>query len=221
MENEKRQVEEEILRRVFSLCYLNAVCYANYRQLVNPDRFDDTKSALNYTIPDHNYVTIRRTQLLTVYQAIVDQPGPTFSLADIEKVLQRWSNTQSDVSLQGYRLDKDTQRLVRQPNTLEQSLPLVLFEKCPRKGIHCVSFLVSFLKQRIPDLMGDRQFEDLGSVVPSISVNDPMSCITCDNGRRELTMMISCHYKTCSECNKNETLSIECPMCHHKETECL
>lgn len=225
METAKKQNEEQVLRRVFNLCYLNSVSYANYRQLLNPDRLNESKSSTDYTMPDYNYVTIRRGHLATIYQAIIDQPGPTLSITYIEKLLQRWEKTKSETELAGYCLDKEAQRLVRDSTSLLCRLPLVIFEICPRKGTSCFSFLISFLKEIIPDLMGDRQFEDLTyippiySTTPTTTASDPMKCITCDNGRRELTMMISCHYKTCSECNKREKEPLDCPICQHKESK--
>lgn len=189
------QGEEDILRRVFQLTYLNSVRYANYRQIVNPDSVN-SNDAIKI---DYDYACIKRTTMEKIIQSIVDQPGERYSFLEVRHMVETLKNI--SLSTGSYQLDKSARQLVilESKGTLK---PVVIIEECPRVAAISVSFLISFMKEHIPDLLGERQVQSFKSEsVASLEDNNPMRLISCDLGKRELPMMIEAHYLSCSLCN--------------------
>lgn len=158
--NEK-DYEEIVLRRVFALCFLNTVEYASYRQVLNQARLSDIPNALDYTKVDYNYVCIKRKQMSVILQAIADQPGPRIETIHIMHLIDQWRFLNNDVPIESYHLDKTQHRLVKQAGSEKEARPLVEVDLCPRSAQVRLSFNIAFLKKMLPDLMGDKSFENL------------------------------------------------------------
>lgn len=206
--------EDQVLRRVFSLCFLNTIPHATHRIVLNPQRSNESVTAQDYTITDYNYVSIKRKHQFLIQQAIAGQPGSTLTVPYITGLIEGWANRQSDVSLPSYTLDSVKGRLVKDPASTFEKRPLVLIDQCPRTGNPRISFLLSFLKARIPDLLGDTKVENLlGPVLAS-----PFTCFACFDAVRDTLFLPCCHLLLCTACH--ETLRpVECLVCRNNVVE--
>ncbi len=200
--------EELVLRRVFVLCHLNTLSDASYRIALNPERSSEVPSAQDYTRIDYNYVSIRKKTHALIVQAIIEQPGPRLEYAYVDALLERWSkpSTEPQESLHSYTLDTAARRLVKDTHSVVM-LPwlYVLIENCPRTGYPRVSFSLHFLKQRLPDLMGETAVESLEAPPDSLC-----TCIGCLERPRDCILTPCNHVILCMACA--DTL---------KPTECL
>lgn len=181
---------EQILRRVFGLCFLNTLQYATFRQVLNVIRQNESLTAKDYTIVDYNYVSIKRKEMNQILHAIVQQPGPTIDISNITTLTTLWSTIQSDEPLASYLLVGD--RLVKDSDSGLYKRPFVIWDVCPRSGHPRLSFLISFLKSSLPDLMGDSKIENLNSslpVLPLIDESDIIKWVACFNRARDANLI--------------------------------
>lgn len=181
MEERLSHAEEEILRRVFTLGHLSSICYANYRWLSNDQR-------------DYDYVNIKNKTLERILQSLYLGRHECCDFIQVKQIIQNWENM--PMLTGSYHLDKEARQLVCLPSE-HTSKPVVIIERCPDSDIR-LCFLISFMKQYIPDLLGERQVQSFNK--ESFQEN-PMKLIACDAGRQQEIMNILAHYLTCSYCN--------------------
>ena len=204
--------EETVLRRVFALCFLHTVEYATYRLMVNTYRTNECPTAMDYVITDYNYVCIKRKALNIVFQAIVDQQGPQIPLEVIRAMVMKWRDTMSDTALPSYQFDHTKGCLVSGDIDDAMERPLVIIDNCPRNTkTERVCFLIAFLKERLPDLMGDSKVANLlpspinavevVEEVPKINTFNSVSCIRCYDAQRGCIFMPCHHVLLCRRCS--------------------
>lgn len=201
MEDSKIQneaiLEEEVLRRVFVLCSLNSVVYATYRQELNPERSSEVATAIDYTVVNYDYVSIRRKFLSTIIQSIVDQPGVRIDASYITALFERWSLKLTEDQSFSYSLSVAQRALVKDTTKTAKDRPLVIIDQCPRNDTARVSFLVSFLKSSLPDLMGDNVYE---CTLPSYKQLKAFHCISCLTETADCITMPCNHVLLCESC---------------------
>ena len=202
--------EELILRRVFGLTFLNTLQYATYREALNPERSNDMINASDYTIIDYNYVSIKRKTTHLIVRSILDQPGKTTLTEEtVYNYLALLSGRVSDISLPPYKLDEKGTSLISDTRDFCRTRFLVIHEQCPRTSNFTCSFLVSFLKSKLPDLMGDTKVEQLycQGLKPSITKNADV-CLCCFMAERSTVYMRSDFIARIKDEN-----DVECPSC--------
>ena len=202
---------DTVLRRVFGLCFLNTLQYATFRQVLNVNRKSDEKSALDYTTIDYNYVTIKRKEMPQILYAIMQQPGPSIVETEIASLTTNWSKIQRDEALPSYVLKGH--RLVKDSDSPVCKRPFVVWDNCPRTGQPRLSFLITFLKSSLPDLMGDSKFENL--IQPElVDGPDITKCVACLVRVRNTILTPCNHIILCSECC-DILKPVECLLCRN------
>jgi len=206
----QQETEEEILRRVFVLCGLNRMYCASYMQRLNEHRSCKSHASTeDYTVTDYNYVSIKRKNMDLILLSIMDEAGIKISDIAIVDVLQGWTHSETNEPYYPYRLTDDKTALVMDVTQERRVWRHLIIDQCPRSNKTRVSFLISFLKSRLPDLMGDSRFENLVPRKPNLSLS---ACMTCFDATRGILYMPCHHVALCVQCS--ETLKPKvCLLC--------
>lgn len=194
----ERTIEDIIVRRFFALTHLHTVKEASYRTELNPDRKSECVTTADYTRYDYNYVTLKRKNKELLLAAIDEQPGARLGYEVIERTLLRWMQC-THIPLVSYVLDTERARLVKAEDKEETRRPLVIMDLCPKTQHFRFSLLISFMKVRVPDLMGHSRIEELIFEPPKVS---PHTCIACYAKTSDCVMMPCNHVVLCYDCSE-------------------
>jgi hypothetical protein len=213
--SEKDRMEDQILRRIFHICYLCSPADAKYRLRLNPLRQNDVKTASDYIQEDYDYVVIKRSTRELICQALVDLHGPRIQRKEIELFLEELIK-RPHRSLISYTMnngclvaDESSECCIRSP---------AFRDICPRTNNPQLCVLVAYLKEKLPDLMGSIQ--DLVPLSKEKIQNSEYlltmpSCLVCLKEPRQCVLLPCQDLVLCLKCSKNVT---NCPRCYKTVT---
>lgn len=208
----------DIARRVDYLTLLYAVEVATYRQELNFNAVKMHISATDYTSVDYDYVVIVRKTRQDCVGALLAMPGKRYTTEEIDELLDKCAVLQSSIPIPSYTLNG--RRLVLDSYRCIKHMVAFFEDVCPRTGKKRMCFSIAFLKQLIPDLLGDTSVQPIKTVAVSQKERDCTigPCLICFENKRDVLFVPCHHFILCSQCS-DKIRKTECFVCKQPITK--
>lgn len=206
----------DIARRVDYLTLLYAVEVATYRQELNFNAVKMHISATDYTSVDYDYVVIARKTRQDCVGALLAMPGKRYTTEEIDEVLNECATLQSSIPIPSYTLKG--RRLVLDSYRCIKHMVAFFDDVCPRTGKKRMCFSIAFLKQLIPDLLGDASVQPIRTAPQKERHVSIGPCLICFENKRDVLFVPCHHFIVCSRCS-DKIQKTECLVCKQPITK--